>query len=122
MQGEVAGGGKAGRGVAGSSGPQRKTAPGRRADAEGCAPLARAHTLMGMKILATVTAVPVVATGIATGEWMCLVYVAVVLYAIFGWRPGWRGVTVPRLDRTRLEPRDHDIARRALRLGASNER
>ena len=49
-----------------------------------------------MKTLAVVTAVPVAAAGVAAGEWFCVVYVAAVLYTLFGWRPRWFTIPLPR--------------------------
>ena len=48
-----------------------------------------------MKVLAAMTALPVAATGVATGEWLYLVYVVAVLFALFAWRPSWLGITPP---------------------------
>ena len=50
-----------------------------------------------MKLLAAITAVPVAATGIAAGEWLYLVYVVGVLYALFWWRPSWLAIPLPAM-------------------------
>ena len=61
-----------------------------------------------MKRLIHIAALVTAITCVATGQWVYLVYIGAVVFAINSWRPSWRALTLPRAS---TEPHDLETAK-----------